>query len=329
MEERRGFEPLDLIQVNSFQDCRNQPLCHLSRRLHSLLEPRPKSAPPPSTVIQFHPEAWAKLIDALGTLRPMDFGINRKVAMVAAASKGIGLACAQALAAEGCQISICGRDETRLTEAQSNIEGTVQTYIVDVANPDDLAWWVEQTLADLGPPEILVTNTGGPAAGSIQKITDEEWEAGFESTLMNIVRLTRLVTPHMSAAGFGRIVHITSLVAKEPSLLLPISSTLRAGICALTKIQAIEYGGAGITVNGVLPGHTLTDRQTHLAEVKSQTSGISVDEALQQSADLSPLKRMAKVEEIAAVVAFLCSTPAAYLTGESILVDGAATSVIG
>jgi 3-oxoacyl-[acyl-carrier protein] reductase len=171
----------------------------------------------------------------------------------------------------------------------------------------------------------LVTNTGGPPAGKFTEITDEQWQAGIDGTLMNVVRLVRMVAPDMQAEGWGRIVHITSLVAKEPSPLLPISSTLRAGLMALTRLQAAELGRQGITVNGVLPGHTLTDRQRHLAEIRAGKEGILVEDALRKQGEEVPVGRLAEPEEIAAAVAFLCSAPASYVSGVSLLVDGGLT----
>lgn len=245
--------------------------------------------------------------------------------MVAAASKGIGFAVAKQLTLEGCRVSICGRTEETLEAAAAEIGDDTRSYVVDVSNPEDLTWWIDQTVQDLGPVDILVTNTGGPPAGSLDQMTDEQWQQGFDGTLMNIVRLVRELQPTMAANKWGRIVHITSLVAKEPSRILPISSTLRAGIMALTRVQALDYAPAGITVNSVLPGHTLTDRQTHLAELRATREGISPEEALRlQAADI-PMKRMATADEIAAAVAFLCSEQAAYITGTNLLVDGGLT----
>lgn len=252
----------------------------------------------------------------------MDFGLHGKVAMVAAASKGIGLACAKELAAEGCAVSICARTEEDLERAAGEIGEETRTYVVDVANPEDLAWWVATTQSDLGSPDILVTNTGGPPAGSVWELTDEQWRHGVESTLLNVTRMTGLVAPMMRERGWGRIVHITSYVARTPSLLLPISSTLRAGLIALTKVQAGELAAQGITVNGVLPGSTATDRQRHLAEIRAGKEGVSLEQALARQAQEIPMKRMAEPEEIAAAVAFLCSEQAAYITGQSLLVDG-------
>lgn len=255
----------------------------------------------------------------------MDFGIEDKVAMVAAASKGIGLAIAKELYDEGCQLSICARNEETLEEAAGEVGEHARSYVVDVSNPADLEWWVQQTVQDLGRPTILVTNTGGPPAGSLAEMTDEQWQTGVDSTLMNVVRLTRLVSPHMDFEQWGRIVHVTSLVAKEPNPMLPISSTLRAGLMALTRLQATEYASKKITVNAVLPGHTMTDRQLHLAQMSADKSGTTVDEELQRRAEEIPMKRIAQPEEIAAAVAFFCSTRASYITGTSLLVDGGVT----
>jgi 3-oxoacyl-[acyl-carrier protein] reductase len=259
----------------------------------------------------------------------MDFGVAGRVAMVAAASKGIGLAIARELAAEGCRVSICGRNEEPLEAAGNLVGGDVRSYVVDVSNAEDLAWWVDQTRADLGPIDILVTNTGGPPAGSIDSMTDEQWQAGFDGTLMNIVRLVRLTQQDMKNRGWGRIVHLTSLVAKEPSNTLPISSTLRAGIMGLTRVQANELARFGVTVNSVLPGHTLTDRQRHLADIRAEREKISQEEALaRQGADV-PIGRLAQPEEIAAAVVFLCSSRASFITGTSLLVDGGSTKGLG
>jgi 3-oxoacyl-[acyl-carrier protein] reductase len=255
----------------------------------------------------------------------MDYGIQGKVAMVAASSAGIGLATAIALANEGALVSICGRDEARLEAAAELIPGECRSYVVDVSQPDDLQWWHEQTIEDLGPAAIVVTNTGGPPAGALLDITDPQWQAGFDSTLMNVVRLFNLTNGAMRDAGWGRFVHITSIVAKEPSDLLPISSTLRAGIVNLTRLQANAVADAGVTVNAVLPGHTMTDRQRHLAELRATREGITAERALELQAEAIPMKRLATADEIAAAVTFLCSAAASYITGVSLLVDGGLT----
>jgi 3-oxoacyl-[acyl-carrier protein] reductase len=257
-------------------------------------------------------------------LRSMDFGLKGKVAMVAAGTKGIGLACAKELAAEGCHVSVCAR---KLPEEP--LGPGILPYACDVGELGDIEDWFNATETDIGPPDILVTNTGGPPAGLFQDMSDAQWHAGVDSTLMNVVRMTRLAIAPMRERGWGRIVHVTSLVAKEPNRLLPISSTIRSGLMSLTRLQAIELANFGVTVNGILPGHTMTDRQVHLAEIRAGQEGITIDQALEFQAQSIPIGRLAKPEEIAAGVAFLCSVRASYITGSNLLIDGGAVKGVG
>lgn len=249
--------------------------------------------------------------------------------MVAAGTKGIGLAVAKVLADEGALVSICGRDPAKFKAAIDEIGDSARAFVADVGRPDDVMNWHEGTIDALGHPDILVTNTGGPPAGKWTDMTDAHWQEGFESTLLNVVRLVRRVHPEMKQNGWGRIVHITSLVAKEPNAMLPISSTLRAGIMALTRLQASELAAQGVTVNAVLPGHTLTDRQLHLAEVRAKNLGGTPEEMLRKQAEEVPMKRLATADEIASAVAFLCSDKASYITGVNLLVDGGLTKGMG
>ena len=255
----------------------------------------------------------------------MDFGIRNRVAMVAAGSRGLGQATALALAGEGCRVSICGRNPESLKASLSRLEalgGQCLAIQADVSRPEDLAHWYDQTLARLGPVEILVTNTGGPKAAVFQDLSDADWLAGVESTLLNVVRLSRLVLPEMRSRGWGRIVHITSLVAKQPTPILTISSTLRAGISGLTKTLAQESAPYGITVNALLPGHIMTDRQVHLGKVKAEIEGISLEDYFARTAASIPAGRIGRPEEIGNSIAFLCSEQASYITGASLQVDG-------
>ena len=255
----------------------------------------------------------------------MQLGIAGKVAMVAAGSKGLGRAAAHALAAEGCAVSICGRGAEALAATKAELAALgvpVLATPVDVTSAADLVRWHQATEAELGPVAILVTNTGGPKAAEFANLTDADWCAGVDSTLLNVVRMTRLVLPGMRAQQWGRIVHITSLVAKQPYPLLTISSTLRAGLSGLTRTLALETARDGITVNALLPGHVMTDRQIHLAEVKAKASGITPEEHFARQAESIPVGRIGRPEEVGAVIAFLCGQPASYLTGQSLLVDG-------
>lgn len=248
----------------------------------------------------------------------MDLGIAGKRAFVAAGTKGIGLAAARRLAAEGCEVHVCGRNDP------GPLDG-LRFHPCDVSDPAALAAWFEHS----GSPDILVTNTGGPPAGSWEEAGEGEWLSGYQSTLMSAVRMVALAAPAMRARGWGRIVHITSLVAKQPHRMLAISSTLRAGLMALTRLQATELAPHGVTVNSVLPGHTRTDRQVHLARLRAEAEGTSVEEALARQAAAVPVGRLAEPDEVAAAVAFLCAAPASYVTGVNLLVDGGLVAGLG
>jgi len=252
----------------------------------------------------------------------MDLGIGGRVAMVAAASKGLGKATAAALLREGCRVAICGRDPGALEAAKAELGSSVLAFPCDVTSPASLEDWHRATLEAFGQVDILVTNTGGPPAATFLDLTEAQWESGVQSTLMNVVRMSRLVLPGMRERRWGRIVHITSLVAKQPLPLLTISSALRAGLSALTKTMATEFGPDNILVNALLPGHVLTDRQVHLGEVRSQKDGISLEQYFTQAAAEIPVRRLGRPEEIGDVIAFLCSERSSYLTGASLQVDG-------
>lgn len=256
----------------------------------------------------------------------MDLGLTNRVAMIAAASKGLGKACALALAREGCRVSICARNEETLAQAVEEISpaGEVISVKADVSSPADLESWHRQTVERFGEVDILVTNTGGPPVKRFMELSDEQWLAGVESTLMNVVRLSRMVIPGMQAKRWGRIIHLTSLVAKQPIDELTISSTLRAGLTGLTKTMANQVGPDGITVNAILTGHILTDRQYALAEVRVRERGLTYEQYFAGAAAEIPLRRLGEPREVGEVVAFLASERASYLTGVSLQVDGGA-----
>lgn len=255
----------------------------------------------------------------------MDLGIRNRVAMVAAGSKGLGRASALALAEAGCAVSICGRNPGTLEATCAELRALgvpALGHVTDVSRIEDLKGWFAATEAQLGPVDILVTNTGGPKAAVFGNLDDADWQSGVDSTLMNVVRMCRLVLPGMMARNWGRIVNITSLVAKDPTPILTISSTLRAGLSGLTRTLALEHARHGITVNAVLPGHYMTDRQVHLGELKAAAEGLRLEQVFERTAASIPMGRIGDPKELGAVVAFVCSQPASYLTGQSLVVDG-------
>jgi 3-oxoacyl-[acyl-carrier protein] reductase len=256
----------------------------------------------------------------------MNLELNNRVAMIAAASKGLGKACAIALAKEGCRISICSRSAETLEIARAEVAAhapqDTMVVVADVASTADLEKWHQQTVQRFGQVDILVTNTGGPPVKRFQELTDDQWQAGVESTLMNVVRLSRMVIPGMQSRRWGRIIHLTSLVAKQPVDELTISSTLRAGLSGLTKTMANQLGPDNITVNAILTGHILTDRQYAIAEARIKERGITQEQYFAQAAAEIPLRRLGEPREIGEVVAFLSSDRASYISGVSLQVDG-------
>jgi 3-oxoacyl-[acyl-carrier protein] reductase len=252
----------------------------------------------------------------------MDLGIKNRVAMVAAASKGLGKACSIALAQEGCKVSICARNAEELEKTRSEIGGDSLAVIADVSSANSLEDWYRRTIDRFGQVDVLVTNTGGPPVKRFMELSDESWLSGVESTLMNVVRLSRLVIPGMQDRLWGRIIHLTSLVAKQPVDELTISSTLRAGLSGLTKTMANQLGPSNITVNAILTGHILTDRQYALADVRIRERGITHEEYFAGQAAEIPLRRIGEPREIGEVVAFLASERASYVTGVSLQIDG-------
>ena len=257
----------------------------------------------------------------------MDFGISGRVAMVAAASKGIGLAVATALAREGCKVSICSRDPGALETARGKIlaeapGAAVQVFPCDVTKAKELEAWHRATVEESGTVDILVTNTGGPPAAKFLDLSEEQWRRGIDLTLMNVVRLSRLVLPRMRERRWGRIIHLTSLTAKQPIALLTISSTLRAGLSALTKTMANEFSREGVLVNAVAPGHVLTARQVELNEIRSKQEGVSIEDYAARVQQTIPIGRYGEPREIGEVVAFLASERAGYVTGATVQVDG-------
>ncbi len=246
----------------------------------------------------------------------MDLGLRDKVAAVAAASTGLGLASARALAAEGARVAICGRHADRLTAAAATIEGEVVTVVADVSVPEDAARFVAEATEGLGPVDILVANAGGPPGGTFASTDLAGYEEALRLNLLSTVALCQAAVPGMQARGWGRVVAITSVGARQPIGRLIASSTARAGATAFLKVLATEVAGDGVTVNSVQPGMHATDRLTHL--------GASLDDLARQI----PVGFVGDPDDFGAIVAFLCSDQAKFITGSAIPIEGGAVSAL-
>ena len=255
----------------------------------------------------------------------MDLGIRDRAALIGGASSGIGLACARGLAAEGVRIALVAR---RPRETEEAARAITQEFGVDaVAVPRDLTepgaaeTAVQEAQARFGALDIVVPNAGGPPKGHFDDLADDDWRRAFELSYLTTVRLIRASLPGMRARKWGRIVTIGSIVTTEPRPELTLSSGLRTGLVALTKLVAREAAGDGVTVNLVSPGYTRTQRQVELTGGDPTKPGASTP-ALDAIAREIPVRRMADASEIGAVVTFLASRQAAFVTGINLLVDG-------
>lgn len=257
----------------------------------------------------------------------MDLGLKGKAALVLAASKGLGRACASALAGEGAYVTIGARNAEALESAARQIReesgSRVLAVPTDVTKEETLEAIVQATMREFGRIDILVNNAGGPPSGIFENIGDEAWQAAFETNLLSVVRLIRLVLPHMRSAGGGRIINLVSSSVKEPIEGLLLSNALRPGVIGLAKTLSRELAADHITVNNVCPGRFLTDRLRlgHIIQEKVQ-QGLSEAEAVSATARDIPLGRIGQPEELGALVAFLASSQAAYITGTTIQIDG-------
>jgi 3-oxoacyl-[acyl-carrier protein] reductase len=256
----------------------------------------------------------------------MNLGLTNKIAMVGGASKGLGHAVAQHLAAEGALVSIASRDEASITRAAASIEQAtgVRALAVaaDLSNADDIARWHAATIERFGGVDLLFANTGGPPAGPALGFDDKNWYAAFDLLLMSVVRTVRLVVPSMRARGGGAILIGTSSTVKEPVAILALSNVMRAGVTALAKTLSTELAADKIRVNTLLPGRIATDRLRHLDEINAKSSGLSLEDQQKRNAATIPLGRYGTPDDFGRVGAFLLSDAAAYVTGASVQVDG-------
>ncbi len=260
----------------------------------------------------------------------MNLGLERKVALVLASSKGLGLACAKGLYEEGVNVVICSRSMENLEKAKKEIEqiksimkgNKVISVVADLLKEGDIKNLVDKVLEEFGRIDILVHNAGGPPSGPINKITKEEWLNSIDLNLLSFIWITRMILPIMQKQKSGRIIAITSVSVKQPLENLVLSNTTRLGIVGYAKTLANEYAKDNILVNVVCPGPNLTDRMKELINRTIKETGKSEVEVKKSWTSQIPLGRLGKPEEFANLVVFLASEKASYITGTVIQVDG-------
>ncbi|MFI5162594.1 MAG: SDR family oxidoreductase [Sphingobacteriales bacterium] len=257
----------------------------------------------------------------------MDLQLKNKVALVLAASKGLGKASAFALSAEGAKVVICSRNAEELKQAAAEIHKQTGNPVVaiptDVSDAAQVRSLIEETAKAFGGIDILVNNGGGPPFAHFETFDDEAWQKAFELTLLAFARTSREVLPYMKKAGSGRIINIISGSAKAVLNNAVLSTAMRMGVVGMAKLMADELGPYQITINNIAPGLILTDR---VKEVLPKD--VDVEQAMKDRTKTIPVGRIGKPEELGALVVFLASKQAAYISGTTISVDGGSSRAI-
>ena len=258
----------------------------------------------------------------------MDLGLRGKTAIVAASSKGLGRAVAQALASEGVSIVMCSRDQAAIDAAADEVHrvATAGAQVLglraDVTDQADLERVVSACLERFGGVDVLYNNAGGPKPGTFETLTDADWLQAVDLNLMSAIRLTRLCLPHMRRKRWGRIITGTSSSVKQPIANLMLSNSIRSATTAWAKTLADQVAADGITVNLLAPGRILTERLRQIDADAAERAGRRLEEVERDALAAIPLGRYGQPAEFGAAAAFLASEQAAYITGVTLLVDG-------
>jgi 3-oxoacyl-[acyl-carrier protein] reductase len=256
----------------------------------------------------------------------MDLGLKGKVAFVAGASRGLGKAVALELVREGVKVAICARNQSELAGTVEDIKESTGGEIIgiqaDVSIAADAKGFIRRGIEHFGSADILVNNAGGPPSRAFLEIDDELWIQGFQLNLLSTIIMTREIVPVLKEKQWGRIINITSVAVKQPLDGLILSNTVRAGVIGLAKSLSNELAPFNITVNNVCPGYTMTERVSSLAAAVAEKEGSTPEAVITRWTSSIPMGRIGSVEEFSALVAFLASERAGYITGTAIQVDG-------
>ncbi len=256
----------------------------------------------------------------------MDLFLKDKIAVVTASSKGLGFATARQLVLEGAIVIINGRNEHTLSDAKQELDKIPNSRVFavagDVSNPDFPIHLMKEIQYHFDGLDILITNAGGPPAGSIDDFSIEDWEKAINTTLLSHVRLIQTAKPLLLKSQTPSILTVTSAAVKQPMPNMILSNSIRAATVGLTKSLANEFGPLGIRVNSILPGWTDTERVQNLMQTRATANQSSIEDEYRKQAMESPLRRIGKPEEFARVVAFLVSPAASYVNGIMLVVDG-------
>jgi len=254
----------------------------------------------------------------------MDLGIKGRKALVCASSQGLGYACALALAQEGCEVFINGRDEAKLQRAAQALREATGARITPVQADLNTETGRTALLAACPEPDILINNNAGPPPGQLADWSHATWISALEANLLSAALLLRAVLPGMQARGFGRVVNITSAMVKTPHAAMGLSTAARAALTALTKALSREAIAHNVTLNNLLPERFDTPRQEFMAQRMMREQGITREAARAQIAASLPANRFGRPEEFGQACAFLCSANAGFMTGQNLQLDGGA-----
>lgn len=252
----------------------------------------------------------------------MDLGLSGRKALVCGASKGLGFACAEQLWKEGAEVLLLSRDKASLQEACSKLGERASFVSCDLTDEKSIQAAVDEVKATFGDPDIIIHNVGGPAPSMAVETSLEQWTSGFNRLFLTVAALNQAFLPVMQKRGWGRIVTVTSLSVLEPIPFLAVSNVMRSASTALTKTLSDEVARYNITVNCVAPGMISTDRTDELLSARISKSGQSREEYMADLLKGIPAGRIGNPAEFGAVVCFLCSEQASYITGSTICVDG-------